>query len=126
MAGATEHAARRDTRITFEQLKDVSIDDAGHVDETQDRNWSSFASRWAEVYTRGSKEFFRAEQVVSDITHFIKVRWDKMLWRRLSARGATKLRVKIGNGIRRLNLSGPPVNEDEQDNYISFPCVEVR
>lgn len=120
----TGHAGRRDTRINFEQLRDVPLEDGGQIDETLDANWAQFARRWSEVYTKGSREFYRGEQVGSEVTHKIKVRWDEALWNRLSAYGATKFRVRIG--ARKLNLSGPPTNDDEQDEFISFPCVEVR
>lgn len=122
---STEHAARRDTRISIEQIKaNATVSESGHVDETIDTNWGPIGSRWAEVYTKGSREFFRGEQIASDVTHKVKIRWDKQLWARLVEPAATKMRVRIAG--RKLNLSGPPVNEDEQDEYISFPCVEVR
>jgi SPP1 family predicted phage head-tail adaptor len=126
MAGSsTEHAARRDTRISIEQLKAATeVSESGHVDETIDTNWGQIATRWAEVYTKGSREFFRGEQIASDVTHKVKIRWDKQLWARLVEPAATKMRVRISG--RKLNLSGPPINDDEQNEYISFPCMEVR
>ena len=125
MASGTEHAARRDTRIAFEQLRpDAVIGGSGQIDETKDTSWAQFATRTAEVYTKGSREFFRGEQVGSEVTHKVKVPWDRQLWARLVAPNATKMRIKLAG--RKLNLSGPPINEDEQDAYISFPCVEVR
>lgn len=129
MSSLTEHAGGRNRRVTFEQLRsDAAVDEAGHVDEATETNWSPFASRWAEVHTKGSREFFRREQVASEVTHRIKILWDEELWRLLNEPNASKFRIKLESGIlpRTLNISGPPVNEDEGDMYVSFPCVEVK
>jgi SPP1 family predicted phage head-tail adaptor len=127
MSTLSEHAGARGRRITFEQLRnDATLTDSGHLDETSAENWAPLANRWAEVWTRNSREFYRGEQVASHVTHKVKVRFDKQLWRLIGVQNASKFRIKLqANGVSRiLNLEGPPMNENEVDEYISFPCVE--
>lgn len=121
----TEHAGRRDTRLTLEVLRSASpIDDGGHVDSANDANWVPTITRWGEVHTRQSREFYRGKQVNAELTHLIKVVFDKELANKLLVTHASQRRIRIGN--RKLNISGPPYNVDEQDTYIEFQCVEAR
>lgn len=126
-ASLTEHAGARNVKATFEQLRNVVLDDGGQVDETDDRNWTAFTTRSVEVMTKTSREFLvpRGEQVSTDATNYVKVLWERSLWAKLKTRGASKFRLRIDDG-RKLNISGPPINENEQNAYIGFPCIEVR
>jgi SPP1 family predicted phage head-tail adaptor len=125
----TEHAGRRNTRLTLEALRSAStVDEGGHVVESDDDNWTPILSRWGEVHTSQSREFYRGKQVTSELTHMLKVVFDKELASKLLATNASKRRIRIGTGpsARKLNIAGPPYNVDEQDEFIMFPCVESR
>lgn len=95
-------------------------DAAGHIDETDESNWRPLGDkRWIRPVPRGSREFFRGEQVAAEITHMIEMRCDSIsetytTWMKIKWRGRT------------LNLAGPGVNVDEEDRLLRFPAIEVK
>lgn len=119
----TEHAGRRDTRITIERLRGLTPADDGHIDETNADNWIVLTQWWAEVWTKGSREFYRADQVSALVTHKFKMKFDDALAVELMKPGAAKMRVRIGT--RTINIDGPIADENEQHNYFVFGGVEV-
>lgn len=94
-------------------------DASGHVDETDDSNWIVIARRWCKLTPRGSREFFRGQQVAAEITHQVTMRFDSE-----SRRFTTGNQLKMDD--RKFNISGPPVNVEEAGVLYQFPAVEVK
>ena len=120
MANKCLCAADLDKRITVRRLKSSAVLDAsGHLDETREGNWVEVGKRWAQFITRGSREFFRGEEVAADITHQITIRYDKT-----AAAWTTKMHVKYDG--RTFNIAGPLRDIDEQNEWLVFPAVEIK
>lgn len=117
-------AGERTSRVLVERLKRSAVPDGGgHIDETDDTNWETASDvgtnglLWASVVPRGSREFFRGEQVAADITHQVQV-----LYPAAKTIGP-KYRLRL-NG-RKLNIAEPPRNIDEENHTLVFACVEA-
>lgn len=109
-----------DVRCVVRRLKEgVQPNTAGHVDETDEANWRDMGKRWVKLVPRGSREFFRGQQVAEDITHQIYMLRDSH-----SQRFTTK--DKLVSGSRQFNLAGPGVDVDERHETLSFPAVEIK
>jgi head-tail adaptor len=104
-------------RVEVQRLS-ASVNSAGQIDETTAGNWVTFAVRWCQMVTRGSREFFRGVEVAADITHQITMRADPQ-----SKAFTVKQRLKMGD--RLFNISGPPLDVDEGSEMVRFPAVEV-
>lgn len=107
-------------RVTVERLRpSLTPDAAGHIDETNDANWQQIGKVWAKFTTRGSREFFRGEQVAAEITHQVTIRWS-----RTAREWTTKMRLRMDGRV--FNIAGPLRNVDEADKWLVFPVVEVK
>lgn len=96
----------------------ATADGGGHVDETNDANWVVCGQEWAELLTKGSREFFRGRQVNEDVTHQVTIRWSK------KASGyTTGMRLRMDS--RKFNISAPPINVDEKNEWIVMETKEV-
>jgi head-tail adaptor len=104
-------------RVEVQKLS-ASVNAGGHLDETTASNWVTIASRWCELLTRGSREFFRSVEVAADVTHQVTMRSDPE-----SLALTTKQRLKMGSRI--FSISSPPVDVDEQREMVRFAAVEV-
>ncbi len=111
-------AGLRDSLVSVQRLRSVP-DAGGHIDESSDSNWEVFTRQWMSVLPRGSREFFRGEQVAADITHQFEC-----LLNSESSQISPKNRI-VWKG-RRFNVSEPPRNVDERDHSLRFACVEVK
>lgn len=110
-AGKLQH------RVEVQRLTG-NVNAAGHLDETTAGNWQTFCSRWCELITRGSREFFRGVEVTADITHQVTMRADP------ESRGFTpKQRLKFGDRV--LSIASPPVDVDEGGEMVRFQAIEV-
>jgi SPP1 family predicted phage head-tail adaptor len=112
-------AGVRNDLVTVQRLKIQPPDAGGHIDESNPANWETFTKQWCSVNPRGSREFFRREQVAADITHQVE-----MLFNSESNRITTKMRIMFKG--RRLNIAEPPRNIDENNHSLVFACVEVK
>lgn len=63
-------AGRLNTKITIES-KTETIDSVGDPVNT----WATYAEAWAEVRTQSGKEFIRARELHSELTHVLTLRW---------------------------------------------------
>lgn len=107
-------------RVTVERLRpSLTPDAAGHIDETNDANWSPVQKVWAQFITRGSREFFRGDQMASEITHQITIRYSKA-----AKEFTTKMRLRMSDG-RKFNIAGPLQNRNEENRWFVFPAIEV-
>ena len=115
-----EQQKKLDRYIAIQRLKTgLTPDASGHIDETLSSNWTVHGRFWAEFITKGSKEFFRGEQVNADITHQITVRHSTL------AMGiTTKMQVLYGG--RTMNIDGPPRNINEQNEWLVFGAIEIK
>ena len=104
-------------RVEVQKLS-ATVNAAGQIDETTSSNWVTFAQRWCELITRGSREFFRGVEVAADITHQVTMRSDPE-----SKDFTTKQRLKMGNRV--FSISSPPLDVDEQQKMVRFAAVEV-
>lgn len=105
------------SRVSVQRLS-AGVNAAGQIDETTAGNWITFAERWCNLVTRGSREFFRGVEVAGDITHQVTMRSDPQ-----SRTFTTKHRLQIGERV--LSISSPPLDVDEGGEMIQFACVEV-
>jgi len=113
-------AGVRNDLVIVKRLKTSSVPDAsGHVDESDSTNWEIFTRQWCSVNPRGSREFFRREQVAADITHQVE-----MLFNSDSSRITEKMKIVFKG--RTLNIAEPPRNIDENDHSLVFACIEVK
>ncbi len=120
MSSQPQPAGLRNKYVSVQRIKTSSVpDDSGHIVEANDANWETFTHQWVSVVPRGSREFFRGEQVAADITHQVEG-----LLNDESKLMTTGQRI-IMDG-RRLNIAEPPRNVDEQDHSLRFACVEVK
>ena len=104
-------------RVEVQRLS-ASVNSAGQLDETTAANWVTFAQRWCELLTRGSREFFRGVEVAADVTHQVTMRSDP------ESRDFTpKQRLKMGRRV--FSISSPPLDVDEQAEMVRFAAVEV-
>lgn len=64
-------------RITIEQPDpNATAGGFGHVDLTDDANWTTYAERWAKKATTGSREFERARQTQAELAARFTLRFD--------------------------------------------------
>ncbi len=115
-----QRADARNTLIAVRRLKSsIAPDASGHVNEADPTNWETFTKQWASVVPRGSREFFRREQVAADITHQVELLYNS------DSRQITQKCQLILDG-RVLNIAEPPRNVDEDNHSLRFACVEVK
>jgi SPP1 family predicted phage head-tail adaptor len=111
---------RLDKHILIQRLKTgLTPDASGQIDETDSSNWTNHGKFYAEIITKGSREFFQGEQVNADITHQITVRYST-----LAAGITTKMQVLYGGRI--MNISEPPRNVNEQNQWLVFGAIEIK
>ena len=71
-------AVRYDQRVTIQRLAGTP-DAAGHIDPNTDANWSTYATAFASVKSRGGREFWRVQQVQSDVDFVFRCPWSPTL-----------------------------------------------
>jgi SPP1 family predicted phage head-tail adaptor len=80
-----------------------------------EHSWNDIETVWANVKTLQGRELFQAQQVHSEITSKIIVRY---------LTGITaNMRIRYGSRI--LQIIGPPINVDEKNRYLELSCKEV-
>ncbi len=115
-----QKADRRNQLIAVQRLKSSVIPDtSGHVDESNPANWETFTKQWANVMPRGSREFFRKEEVSAEVTHQVE-----MLFNSESKQISQKMRIMLRG--RTLNVAEPPRNTDENNHSLIFACIEIK
>jgi SPP1 family predicted phage head-tail adaptor len=108
-------------RVTVEKKKSgLTVNPGGHTDDTNNAEWQVMATGvWCEFKTRGSREFFRGEEVAADITHQITTRYTNT-----SAQITTDMRLRMDGRI--FNIAEPPRNVDEDNKWIVFAVTEIK
>lgn len=93
-------------------------DGSGNIDETNDTNWVRCGSEWVKFVTRGSREFYRDRQVGEEVTH--------QVWMQFSdAAGEYRSGMRLRMDGRKFNISAPPINVDEKDEWLLVQTKEV-
>lgn len=89
-------------------------------DGSLDEEWDPAGSCWGQVTPLAGREYWAAQQVASEVTHRVRVRWDPEL--------TSKHRfLKAGpNGFRVFNISAPPRDLGERHRTFEALCVEVK
>ena len=111
-----DDAAELDKRVTFQRFVGEA-DIVGDYHYLDDANWEDVFTKWAQVRTIGSREFYAAGQEQNEVTHNIKLRyrsWDY---------NAVCMRAKCGGKISR--LLSPPLDLDGDRRYQIIKAAEV-
>ena len=74
-------------KVVIESLSGTE-DAHGHIDNTDDSNWSQYVVSYASVTSKNGKEFWKLDKVDSTVTHLWKCPWSKLL-----ASATTKMRL---------------------------------
>jgi len=106
-------------RVTIQKIKDNPIKDAhGEVDLTDDRNWETYAVRWAEIQTKGGREFWKVDKVEAEVSHLIRVPYD-----RLTVGITSQMRIRFMQRI--INIAAV-YDVDEMREVIEMQCKEPK
>lgn len=76
--------------------------------------WTDDATVWCQFMTATAREFMAAQQVNSDVTHVLKLRW----------RAGVTASHRLKFGTRILNIEGPPINVGEQGVEMLITAIE--
>lgn len=109
---------RLNRRVTVQRLAGTP-DAAGHVDESSAANWEQYARVSAAIVAKSSREFWGADQVQADVTHQITIRWSRTA-------DAIEADMRVRDGDKTYNLSGPPFDPDGQRRVLKLNAIEVR
>lgn len=111
---------RLNRRMSFQRLlSSATKDAAGHVDESLSASWETYTRVSAAIVAKGSREFFGANQVRADVTHQITVRWSRTA-------DAIEADMRVVDGDKTYNLSGPPFDPDGNRRQLKLNAIEVR
>lgn len=107
-----------DRRVIIQQATE-SVDSAGYGDATP--SWADFPNGkvWAKIDTGGSREFYRASQTYTTMTHLVTVRYRPGLTTRM------RLSYRKGTQTRYLNITGI-INSGEADVELQLACSEAQ
>jgi len=111
-----DDAAELGKRVTFQRFVGEA-DIVGDFQYQDDANWEDVFTKWAQVRTIGSREFYAAGQEDNEVTHNIKLRyrsWDY---------NVVCMRAKCGGKIFR--LLSPPLDLDGDRRYQIIKAAEV-
>lgn len=78
-------------------------------------SWVDHATVWAAIWPTTATERLKADQVSGEITHRIRIRYRRGI--------RTSWRIKFGS--RYFNISGPPINPNEKNEYLDLMCKEA-
>lgn len=106
----TVAAGDLDKRVTL-QVSSESVDAGGWGEATE--TWRDVQKLWASIDTGGSREFYRASQVVATMTHLVTIRYRTDV--------TTKHRLKYKTRV--LNIGGIE-NPGEHNVMLRLSCTE--
>ena len=106
-------------RVTIQKIKNNPITDANEeVDLTDDRNWETYAIRWAEVQTKGGREFWKVDKVDAEVSHLIRIPYD-----RLTLFIHPAMRIRLGD--RTINIVAA-YDVDEMHEVVEIQAKEPK
>lgn len=105
--------SKLDKRITIQrQIKTASDGQGGFTSA-----WTATTSTpiWCAIWPRSVKETMQDQQPAGEITHRIRIRFRRGV--------SAQMRVQYKN--RYFNIVGPPVNVNEDNEWLDLLCKEV-
>ena len=109
---------KHDRPVTVEWLKPSSV----QLDPDDDDNWVGIA-RWAQIMTRGGREFFRGQQVQANVSHRLTLPTapgDPLLTQ-IDGGLSSAMRVRLGSRVLDVTAA---FDVDERHTEIELQCVE--
>lgn len=79
--------------------------------------WTAVLTTWAAIYTAGGRETSMASQIVSDVSHVVKIRW--------SAAATLKANQRVVFGVRTFTVQYVE-NVLERNRVLLLYCQEVN
>ena len=105
--------------VTVERISpSATVTGGGIVDESLDTNWIQYGKEWAKCVTRGSREFVAGPQLREDTTHQWTIRWSNK-----ASNYTTAMRLRMDG--RKFNINAPPVNVNEDNDWIVIDTTET-
>ena len=105
--------------ITVEKVSAAAtVTGSGNIDESLDANWIYYGKEWAKCVTRGSREFVVGLQTREDISHQWTIRHSDK-----ASNYTTAMRLRMDG--RKFNISAPPMNIDEKNDWLRIDTIEV-
>ena len=106
-------------RVTVEQVEsNPETDDHGEVDLSDDGNWVTYAVRYADIRTKGGREWWKSDKIHAEVTHVIRIPYD-----RLTQKIDSKMRIRLGDRI--INIVAA-YDVDERHEVIEMQCKEPK
>lgn len=102
-------------RLTIQKRTRVSDGEGGFI-----ADWKDWKEVYATVKPLSSYERIQYQRLDADISHSVKMRFDKDLVNRKS-----KPLIRFIFNKRILDIKGVPVNVDERNFELEFNCVET-
>lgn len=100
-------------RVKIERNTGTTVGAGGHTVP----DFTTFKTRWAAIFPKGSREFFHAAQVKADITHRVVMRYTDGI--------TSEMQIKRGDRI--LKIMEPPRRFDQdRDTWLEFACKETQ
>jgi len=62
-------------KVTIKSLTGQTADAHGQVNQTVEANWSTYATAFCKVQTKGGREFWKVQQVNADVSHVWRTQW---------------------------------------------------
>lgn len=90
----------------------------GRIDHSTESNWTTVARKRAAIFARGSREFWRNDQLQADVTHRV------VLWQDSDTDKIRPMDRLLWNASK-LNILGMPQRVDEKGRQVVIECVEV-
>ncbi len=105
-------AGRLRTRVEVQRIADHERDKHGGIKPS----WTTIALRWASVVPLNGREYWSAQQVQSDVTHGVEMRFFEGL--------TSKHRLRLLHSQRVLNIKSV-IDVEERHREMQLMCVEV-
>lgn len=108
-------------RVTIKEDTGTATDDHNERIPVWTETHKNYANIPAAIDTGGSRKFWAAKQVHSEMTHLVTIRWLRGLDHTAPLR---LIWTADGRNDRTLTLLGPPTNPDGRNREYEFQCVE--
>ncbi len=106
-------------RVTIQRIElNPETDAHGEVDLTDEGNWETHAVRWANIKTKGGREWWKSDKINAEVTHVIQIPYDK-----LTQNIDSEMRIRLGD--RTINIVAA-YDVDEMHEVIEMQCKEPK
>lgn len=104
------NAGQLRNRVKIQKIKEIQ-DTFGQ----QKEEWVGVCSAWASIEPLVGKQFFAAETINNELTHKIKIRYNKNV----------KSGMRVCFKGRVFDVVGPPINYQERNIELQLMCREL-